>query len=70
VIGVPVRVHSRKGGDLGVCHVPPPVGVGDVLELGGPILLFRVVTDFLETLPSTLPLAALVRVAPAPLLVR
>jgi len=32
-----------------LCHVPPPVEVGDVLELGhGPILLLRVV-DLVET---------------------
>ena len=43
-IDVPVRVHSRTGDDLGVAHVPAPVEVGDVLELGhGPILLLRVV---------------------------
>jgi hypothetical protein len=39
MVGVPVRVHSRTGDDLGVCHVPPPVELGDVLELGhGPPL--------------------------------
>ena len=49
--------HSRKGDDLGVCHVPPPVEVGDVIELGhGPILLLRVV-DLVETGPRS-PLAA------------
>lgn len=38
-IGVAVRVHSRMGDDLAVCHVPPPVELGDVLELDqGPIL--------------------------------
>ena len=44
MVGVPVRVHSRTGDDLGVAHVPPPIELGDVLELGhGPILLLRVV---------------------------
>ncbi len=43
MVGVPVRVHSRTGDDLGVAHVPLPVEVGDVLELGhGPILLLRI----------------------------
>ena len=69
MVGVPVRVHSRTGDDLGVAHVPPPIELGDVLELGhGPILLLRVV-DFVETGPNS-PLAALVKVAPAPMLVR
>jgi hypothetical protein len=69
VIGVAVRVHSRTGDNLGVAHIPPPVRVGDVLELRhGPILLLRVV-DAVETGPHS-PLAALVKVAPAPLLVR
>jgi hypothetical protein len=27
-------VHSRSGDDLGLCHVAPPVELGDVLELG------------------------------------
>jgi hypothetical protein len=66
-VGVAVRVHSRSGDDLGLCHVAPPVELGDVLELGhGPILLLRVV-DVVEAGPSS-PLAALVKVAPAPLL--
>jgi hypothetical protein len=69
MVGVAVRVHSRPGDDLGLCHVPPPVRVGDVLELGhGPMLLLRVV-DLVETGPHT-PLAALVKVAPAPMVVR
>jgi hypothetical protein len=51
MVGVAVRVHSRKGDDLGVCHVPPPVEVDDMLELGqGPILLLRVV-GLVETGP-------------------
>ena len=29
--GVAVRVHTRKGDDLGVWHVPPPVEVGDAI---------------------------------------
>jgi hypothetical protein len=66
-VGVPVRVHSRTGDDLGIAHVPSAVEVGDVLELGhGPILLLRVV-ELVEAGPSS-PLAALVKVAPAPLL--
>jgi len=69
VIGVAVRVHSRTGDDLGVAHVPAPVEVGDVLELGhGPILLLRVV-DLVETGPRA-PIAALVKVSPAPMVVR
>jgi hypothetical protein len=69
VIGVAVRVHDIAGDDLGVAHVPPAVEVGDVLELGhGPILLLRVV-DLVETDPHS-PLAALVKVSPAPMLVR
>ena len=68
-VGVAVRVHSRTGDDLGIAHVPPAVEVGDVLELGhGPILLLRVV-DLVETGPHS-PLAALVKVSPAPMLVR
>jgi hypothetical protein len=48
---------------------PPPVEAGDVLELGhGPIVLLRII-DLVETGPHS-PLAALVKVAPAPLLVR
>lgn len=67
--GVAVRVHSRTADDLGVAHVPPPVEVGDVLELGhGPILLLGVV-DLVETGRRS-PLAALVKVSPAPMVVR
>ncbi len=69
VIRVPVRVHSRRGDGLGTCHVPLPVSVGDVLELGhGPLFLLRVV-DLVETGPNS-PLAALVKAAPTPMLVR
>jgi hypothetical protein len=69
VVGVPVRVHSWKGDDLGVAHIPPPVRVGDVLELGhGPMLPQRVV-ELVETGPHS-PLAALVKVAPARAVVR
>jgi len=69
VIGVAVRVHSRTGDDLGIAHLPPPVEVGGVLELGnGPILLLRVV-DLVETGPHS-SLAALVKVSPAPMVVR
>jgi hypothetical protein len=69
VVGVPVRVHSRTGDDLGVAHVPAPVEIDDVLELGhGPILLLRVV-DLVETPPHS-PLSALVKVSPAPMVVR
>lgn len=57
------------GDDLGIAHMPAPVEVGDVLELGrGPMLLLWVV-DLVETGPHS-PLAALVKVAPAPMLVR
>jgi hypothetical protein len=69
VVGVAVRVHSRTGDDLGLAQVPPPVEVGDVLELGhGPILPLRVV-DLVETGPRS-PLAALVKVSRAPMVVR
>jgi hypothetical protein len=69
MIGVAVRVHSRTGDDVGVAYVPPPVEVGDVLELGhGPMLLLRVV-DLVETGPHS-PLAALVKVSRAPMVVR
>jgi hypothetical protein len=33
-VGVPVRVHDVEGGDLGIAHVPWPISLGDVLELG------------------------------------
>jgi hypothetical protein len=50
-VGVPVRVHDRHGDDLGIAHVPVPVEVGDVLELGvGPLLLLRIV-DLVEAGP-------------------
>ena len=62
MIRVALRVHSRKGDDLSLAHVPPPVKVGDVRELGhGPILLLRVV-DLVETGPPS-PLTALVKVS-------
>jgi hypothetical protein len=60
LIGVAVRVHSSKGDDLDVCHLPPPVELGDVLELG-PMLVFRVI-DLVKAWPHS-PLAALVKVA-------
>ena len=63
------RTESRDVDDLGIAHVPAPVEIGDVLDLGHrPILLLRVV-DLVETGPQW-PLAALVKVSPAPLLVR
>ncbi len=66
-IGVPVRVFSRKGDDLGIAHVPPPVEIGDVLDLGrGPMLIFRIV-DMVETGPQSA-VVALVKAAPAPAL--
>jgi hypothetical protein len=69
VVGVPVRVHSLDDEDLGIAHVPWPISDGDALELGhGPMLLLRVV-DLVETGPHS-PLVALVKVAPAPMLVR
>jgi hypothetical protein len=64
-IGVPVRVHDRHGDDLGVAHVPTPVRVGDVVELGrGELLPLRIV-DVVET-PAHSAIAALVRVIPWP----
>lgn len=69
MVGVAVRVHDRHGDDLGIAHLPPPVEVGDVLELGlGEILLLRIV-DLVKTGPHS-PLAALVKVAPALMVVR
>jgi hypothetical protein len=63
-IGVPVRVHDRHGDDLGLAHVPAPVCVGDVLELGrGELLPLRVVA-VVET-PAHAAIGALVQVAPA-----
>ena len=68
-VGVPVRVHSRTGDDLGIAHVPIPIELGDVLELGhGEILALRIV-DLVETGPHS-PLAALVKVSSAPMVVR
>jgi hypothetical protein len=62
VIRVAVGVHSRRG-ELGVAHVPSPVEVGDVVELGhGPIRLLRMVDPLRQG--RTSPLAALVRVSP------
>jgi hypothetical protein len=56
MVGVAVRVHSRTGAGLGICHVPLPIEFGDVLELGrGPILLLRVI-ELVETGPHS-PLA-------------
>jgi hypothetical protein len=64
MVGVPVRVHSRAGDDLGIAHVPPPVTLGDLLELGvGPLLILRIV-DLVEAGPHS-PVAALVNVTPA-----
>ena len=65
-----IRVHSLDDDDLGIAHVPWPISEGDALELGGhgPILLLRVV-DLVETGPHS-PLAALVKVSPAPMVVR
>ena len=55
--------------DLGVAHLPPPVAIDDVLELGhGPIPLLRLV-DLVETGPDS-PLGAQVKVALAPMVVR
>jgi hypothetical protein len=49
----PSGCAAVRGDDLGVGHVPPPVEIGDVVELGnGPILLLRVV-DLLETGPHS-----------------
>lgn len=45
--------------------MPPPVEIGDVLELGrGPMLIFRIV-DVVEAGPQS-SVAALVKAAPAP----
>ena len=70
MIGVAVRVHSRKGDDLGLSATSLSLfQIGDVLELGQePTLPLRVV-DLVETPPHS-PLAALVKVSPAPMLVR
>jgi hypothetical protein len=66
-VGLEVRVHSRAGDDLGLCHVPGPIEIGDVLELGhGPLFPLRII-DVVETPNSAI--AALVQVAPATALV-
>ena len=68
-VGVRVRVHDRHGDDLGIAHVPAPVEIGDVLEpRHGPILLLRVV-DLVEASPNAA-ITALVKVSPAPMVVR
>lgn len=65
-VGVAVRVHSRAGDDLEIAHVPLPVELGGVLELGhGPILMLRVV-DLVEASPDAA-IAAMVKVSPAPM---
>jgi hypothetical protein len=68
--GVPVRVHSLDGDDLGIAHVPWPVSPGDVLEFGGdgPIRPLRI-THLVET-GRMFPIAALVKAALAPELIR
>lgn len=59
--------EGRDGDDLGVAYVPPPVEIGDTLELGrGPLFPLKVV-DLVDTRRVT-PLAALVKVAPASML--
>ena len=68
MVGAPVRVHSLDDEDLGIVHVPWPISEGDVLELGGqgPVILLRVV-DLIDT-GRRFPIAALVRLIPAPTL--
>ena len=68
MIGAPVRVHSLDYDDLAIAHVPWPISEGDVLELRGqgPMFPLRVV-ELIET-GQLFPIAALVRVAPAPTL--
>jgi hypothetical protein len=61
MIGVPVRVHSLEGDNLGVAHLPPAVGPGDLVPLEH--AEYRVV-DVVVTGPHS-PLAALVRAWPA-----
>jgi hypothetical protein len=66
VIGAANRVHSRKGDDLGVCHVPQPVGSGTCSSWATAELLPLRVIDVVETGPHSPPL---VKVA-VPALVR
>ena len=66
MIGGPVRVHSLEGDDLGIAHLPPAVGPGDLVALEHSE--YRVV-DIVET-GKTHPIAALVKVGPALMLVR
>jgi hypothetical protein len=66
--GVPIRLHDVYAEDLGTAHVPWPISPGDVLELGGegPIRPLRI-THLVET-GRLYPIAALVKVSPAPAL--
>ncbi len=49
MLGVPVRVHSMSGDDLGVAHLPPPVQIGDLVALEHAVLR---VYDVVETGPD------------------
>lgn len=60
-VGVPVRVHSLDGDDLGIAHLPPAVGPGDLVALEH--AEYRVV-DIVETGQADA-IAALVKVMPA-----
>ena len=61
MIGVPVRVHDLTGDDLGVAHLPPAVGPGDLVALEH---AENRVVDVVET-GKTYPIAALVKARPA-----
>jgi hypothetical protein len=61
VLGVPVRVSDMTGDDLGIAHVPTPVGTGDlILEQGE----YRVL-DVIPLEDDHSPLYARVRAQPA-----
>lgn len=61
MIGVPVRIHSFEGDDLGIAHVPTRIGLDDLVALEH--AEYRVV-DVVDT-EQRFPVAALVKVRPA-----
>jgi hypothetical protein len=58
MVGVPVRLHSLDGDDVGIVHVPPPIEVGDLIATAH--ALFRVL-DVVTSPPGSL-IAAMVKV--------
>ena len=59
-VGVPVRIHTLVGDDLGLAHVPSPVRIGDMVALEDAVFE---VYDVVETTRER-PIAALVKVRP------